>query len=116
MNAFEFVKEKGIGEAKAFLDLPEYTIDQLMMLQAGLCCADLKRIVDSHEIVSKLGGVDRAKRNLISTDRRLGYTHVYLHGNGFYCFLDDYVDYIIPERAIDIKSAIQAIRDVEACS
>lgn len=51
MNAFEFVKEKGIDGAKAFLDLPEYTIDQLMMLQAGLRCVDLKRIVDSHGIV-----------------------------------------------------------------
>ena len=113
MNAFEFVKEKGIEKARAFLDLPEYTIDQLMMLQAGFRVDDLRRIIESFDIVDRLGGIDRV--NLISTDRRLGYTHFYLHLNGFYCFLNDRVDYIIPERAISMKSAIQAISDVEAC-
>ena len=117
MNAFEFVKNFEIAEAIDKVSDCEYLqCEYFEWLGVEICVADLKRIVDSHGIVSKLGGVDRSKRNLISTDRRLGYTHVYLHGNGFYCFLDDYVDYIIPERAIDIKSAIQAIRDVEACS
>lgn len=76
---------------------------------------DLRRLVESHKAIARLGGLERAKLNLISTDRCLGYTHVYLHRNGYYCFLDDCVDYIIPERAIDIKLAIKAIADVEGC-
>ena len=46
---------------------------------------------------------------------KLGYTHVYLHSNKFYCFLDDSVDYIIPDKAIDIRLALKAIADVESC-
>ncbi|EEY94027.1 hypothetical protein HMPREF0026_01303 [Acinetobacter junii SH205] len=74
----------------------------------------LQKLVDSHDLVEGLGGLERAKLNLISSDRRLGYTHVYLHANGRYCFLDDYVDYI-PDCAISIKSATQAISNIESC-
>lgn len=90
MNAFEFVKEKGIDGAKAFLDLHEYTIDQLMMLQAVLRCVDLKRIVESHEIVGAYGGLDGAKKKLSKL-----------------CILR----WITPE----ITELEQAISDVEAC-
>jgi hypothetical protein len=74
----------------------------------------LKQLVESHELVKELGGLEKATLHLISTDKRLGYTHVYLHSNGRYCFLDDYVDFI-PDQAINIKSAIKAIADVKAC-
>jgi len=75
---------------------------------------ELKRLVESHDLVESIGGIEKAILHLIATDRRLGYTHIYLHSNGRYCWLDDYVDYI-PDHAISIKSAIKAIADVEAC-
>lgn len=97
MKATEFVKEKGIGEAKAFLDLPEYTIDQLMMLQAGLRCVDLKRIVDSHGIVES---------HKFPEDDETGL-------DGAHCLLDMYGGYdLVGEKLERLK---QAISDVEAC-
>lgn len=113
MKANEYIKENGLEEACQLLEMGRGFVK--LSDDGGFHTDDLKRLVESHEIVEKLGGLERAKLNLISTDRHLGYTHVYLHGNGYYCFLDDRVDYIIPERAIDIKLAIKAIADVEAC-
>ena len=75
----------------------------------------LKQIVESHELVERLGGFERAKKAITLSDKKLGYTHVYLHSNKFYCFLDDSVDYIIPDKAIDIRLALKAIADVESC-
>lgn len=64
MKATEFVKENGIEAAKDFLDLPSYSIDQLLMLQSGLNCKDLKRLVESHELINRFRGIDKAKREL----------------------------------------------------
>ena len=60
-------------------------------------------------LIEQLGGYAKLKPHFITTDAALGYTHVYLHGNSHYCFLDDSVDYIIPERAILIKDVINAL-------
>jgi len=60
-------------------------------------------------LIERLGGYAKLKPHFITTDAALGYTHVYLHGNSHYCFLDDSVDYIIPERAILIKDVINAL-------
>ncbi|WP_270385638.1 hypothetical protein [Acinetobacter guillouiae] len=51
MSAVEFVKKHGWEEAKKFLNLPSYTIDQLLMLQSGLRCNELQKLVDSWELV-----------------------------------------------------------------
>ena len=74
---------------------------------------ELKRIVESYDLVDELGGFEKAKLHLVATDKRLGYTHVYLHENGRYCWLDDYIDHI-PFCAISIDSATKAIADVES--
>lgn len=60
-------------------------------------------------LIEQLGGYAKLKPHFITTDAALGYTHVYLHGNSHYCFLDDRIDYIIPERAILIKDVINAL-------
>ena len=60
-------------------------------------------------LIEQLGGYAKLKPHFITTDAELGYTHVYLHGNSHYCFLDDSIDYIIPERAILIKDVINAL-------
>lgn len=60
-------------------------------------------------LIEQLGGYEKARPYLILSDSHVGYTHVYLHGNGLYCFLDENVDYIIPDRAINIKEARKAL-------
>lgn len=61
MNAVEFVQKHGWEEAKKFLNLPSYTIDQLLMLQSGLRCNELQKLVDSWELVESWGGLEDAK-------------------------------------------------------
>jgi len=61
MNAVEFVKKHGWEEAKKFLNLPSYTIDQLLMLQSGLRCNELQKLVDSWELVESWGKLEDAK-------------------------------------------------------
>ena len=88
MNAFEFVKEKGIERAKREVKLigtiAVITCDEVWL-------AELKRIVESHELVGAYGGLDGAKKKLSKL-----------------CILR----WIAPE----ITELGQAISDVEACS
>lgn len=88
MKATEFVKKYGGEAAKDFLDLPSYSIDQLLMLQSGLNCKDLKRIVESHELVEKCGGLRKVKDHI-------------KQGNVY--------------RFEEKPLMVQAIADVEAC-
>lgn len=60
-------------------------------------------------LIEQLGGYKKLRPHFILTDSALGYTHVYLHGNNHYCFLDDRVDYIIPERAFSVKRVVDAL-------
>lgn len=63
MNAVEFVKKFGWEEAKKFLNLPIYTIDQLLMLQSGLRCDELQKLVESWELIQSKGGLENAKED-----------------------------------------------------
>lgn len=60
-------------------------------------------------LIEQLGGYEKLKPHFLLTDRTIGYTHIYLHGNNHYCFLDESVDYIIPDRAIPIKDVFDAL-------
>ena len=60
-------------------------------------------------LIEQLGGYEKLKPHFVLTDREIGYTHVYLHGNNHYCFLDERVDYIIPDRAILIKDVFDVL-------
>ena len=104
MKANEFFQKVGIEAVRSYVAAYEDALT-----------GDLKRLVESHELVERLGGFERAKKAITLSDKKLGYTHVYLHSNKFYCFLDDSVDYIIPDKAIDIRLALKAIADVESC-
>lgn len=73
---------------------------------------DLKRLVESHELVETLGGFERVKKAI--DGKHIGYTHFYLHSNGRYVFLDHYVDFI-PDHAQHIGMFNKAIADVESC-
>ena len=105
MKANELVKAMGLNAVKQFLENDNIRTKEMH--------DELKRLVESYELINGLGGYEKAKLHLVATDKRLGYTHVYLHENGRYCWLDDYIDHI-PFCAISIDSATKAIADVES--
>ncbi|MBF7693979.1 hypothetical protein [Acinetobacter pollinis] len=61
MKVNEFIKEYGLDEARKFLEVPSYSIDQLMMLRSGLDTRELERLIESHELVEKMGGLEKSK-------------------------------------------------------
>ncbi|WP_312969757.1 hypothetical protein [Acinetobacter gerneri] len=101
MKANEFVKKFGIEKAKEFLDLPSYTVDQLLMLQSGLRCDELQKLVESHELVEKHGGLVSSKKYLKFLQSSVDI--------GLYHGLDN-VDY-----KTEIPEMEKAIADVESC-
>lgn len=101
MKANEFFKKVGIDAVRSYLAAYE----------DGLT-GDLKRLVESHELVETLGGFERVKKAI--DGKHIGYTHFYLHSNGRYVFLDHYVDFI-PDHAQHIGMFNKAIADVESC-
>ena len=86
MNAIEFVKKFGLDRAKQFVNA-DSTAHALVFATTGVSFIDLKRLVESHELVMDYYGLTRAKEHAES-------------------------NYTAPE----IKDALkQAIADVEAC-
>ncbi|NUG10163.1 hypothetical protein HUN13_01015 [Acinetobacter seifertii] len=69
----------------------------------------LKSLVESVDLVNDLGGMEKLTPYFITTDKRLGYTHVNMAANGRICFLDEFCDFI-PEQAISIKRVMEAIK------
>lgn len=61
MKANEFIKKYGLDEANKFLELPSYSIDQLMMLRSGLDTRELEQLIESHELAEKCGGYEQVK-------------------------------------------------------
>lgn len=76
MKANEFVKKYGLNKAKVLLSTQgktianlksEYTAEQLKEYQGYIVSDDLmslvelRRLVESHELVGKVGGLDKAK-------------------------------------------------------
>src|SRR5690606_6967170 len=125
MKANEFVKEYGIDIARECLEerpknwetchlklsnfeLVKYIPSPLDFIDVD----DLKRLVESHELVEKQGGLERVKK--VIDGKHIGYTHFYLHSNGRYVFLDHYVDFI-PDHAQHIGMFNKVIADVESC-
>ena len=108
MNAVEFVKHHGI----------EYTKGIIIGCESGLLpknnnYAYLKQIVDAFELVEKVGGLERVKKAI--DGKHIGYTHFYLHSNGRYVFLDNYMDFI-PDHAHHIGLFNKAINLVDQCN
>ncbi|WP_180109388.1 MULTISPECIES: hypothetical protein [unclassified Acinetobacter] len=109
MKANEFVKylKNGIESAKELMG-----VRPCMLKEMGVDLGDLKRLVESWELVEKLGGLERVKNAI--NGKHIGYTHFYLHSNNRYVFLDHYVDFI-PDHAQHIGMFNNAIADVESC-
>ena len=117
MKATEFVKKKGYKTAKLIVDcwcdypetdvyLPdmmEYTFIAIAPTEncpfVSLC--DLKRLVESYELVEKCGGLNSLKAWVKETKSKLSLA-TYFHCNK-------------PLVLIQIEKAEQAIADVEAC-
>lgn len=111
MNAIEFVKKFGIEYAIKILNYDPSILDDVCHLDFGET-KNLKQIVDAWELVEKVGGLERVKRAI--DGKHIGYTHFYLHSNGRYVFLDNYVDFI-PDHAHHIGLFNKDINLVEQC-
>lgn len=60
MKANEFVKKFGLERAKQFVNA-DHTAHALVFATTGVSFIDLKRLIESHELVEKVGGMDKAK-------------------------------------------------------
>lgn len=112
MKANEFVKKFGLGAAQYWIGRFNVVNDVEEVFINIEFRDDLKRLVESHELVERTGGLDRVKKAL--DGKHIGYTHFYLHSNDRYVFLDHYVDFI-PDRAQHIGMFNKTISDVESC-
>lgn len=63
MKANEFVKKHGISAASELVNESEWSIKQLA-LATTTSMLDLKRLVESHELVESYGGIESAKKEL----------------------------------------------------
>ena len=92
MKANEFIKKHGLEYAKHI-----FTDDAPLVMDLNY--TDLKRLVESHELVESRGGLDAAKHELILLQKHLNNTF-------------GYVTIITSEKIENLK---QAIADVEGC-
>lgn len=88
MKANEFFKKVGIEAVKSYIVAYEDHLTD-----------ELKRLVESHELVESRGGLDAAKHELILLQKHLNNTF-------------GYVTIITSEKIENLK---QAIADVEGC-
>ena len=65
MKANEFVKRFGLERAKQFVNA-DHTAHALVFATTGVSFIDLKRLVESWELVEKLGGLENAKDEYFS--------------------------------------------------
>lgn len=116
MKANEFIKKFGVHIADRYVSDCASPDDRWFVHYGALIDGedfdDLKRLVESHELVETLGGFERVKKAI--DGKHIGYTHFYLHSNGRYVFLDHYVDFI-PDHAQHIGMFNKVIADVESC-
>lgn len=116
MKAKEFIQKFGWNDARVCILNCACPEDRWFMRHGSLVSDqdfdDLKRLVESYELVEKQGGLERVKKAI--DGKHIGYTHFYLHSNGRYVFLDHYVDFI-PDHAQHIGMFNKAIAEVESC-
>lgn len=63
MKANEFIKKYGIAEAKSLVGTPSWTMRQIA-LSTIVDTKELTKLVESHELVEKVGGLLSAKANI----------------------------------------------------
>ena len=63
MKANEFVKKFGVERAKQMVNADD-SVPALVFATTKVSILDLKRLAESHELVSNFGGLKRAKRIL----------------------------------------------------
>lgn len=65
MKANEYIKQSGINKAKKGLKLCIDSGKELHVIHGGkIDLDDLKRLVDSHDLVEECGGLDKAKERV----------------------------------------------------
>lgn len=112
MRAEEYIRFSGLDKAKRVV---ASSANALVQCFDGTTfhVNDLKRLVESVDLVNDLGGLEKLTPYLITTDKHVGYTHVIKHFSGCLRLLDEYWDFI-PEQAISIKRVMEAIKDYES--
>jgi hypothetical protein len=101
MEANEFVKKHGISAASELVNESEWSIKQLA-LATTTSMLDLKRLVESHELVA-IHGFEKSKEivaNAPSDDHFYSWT---LGGSG------------VRDKTVNIGELRKAIADVESC-
>lgn len=97
MKANEFVMRFGWDDAMEYLCGASFSeVDGTPITP---CANDLKRLVESHELIASRGGLDAAKHELIAIQKHLNNTF-------------GWVTIITSEKIDRLK---QAIEDVESC-
>lgn len=61
MNAVEFVKKFGWDVSKDLANRDKTSVGYLSVEHHDVCQDDLKRLVESYELVEKFGGLDKSK-------------------------------------------------------
>ncbi|MBF7687058.1 hypothetical protein [Acinetobacter rathckeae] len=97
MKANEYIKKYGIDEARKFLEVPSYSIDQLMMLKSGVDVREIERLVESHDLLDEIDGIDGARDRI------------------YICEIDDCTSFSLGGYVYEISQVKQAIADVESC-
>ena len=104
MKANEFVKKFGLGTVKWILGDRKFAAPRTIHLEPHeieFTPGDLKRLVESHELVEKCGGIESLKSWLNYEKRKIDLS-VYVHCNK-------------PPVLLNIETAEKAIADVESC-
>ena len=67
MRANEFVKRFGLERAKQFVNA-DHTAHALVFATTGVSFIDLKRLVESWELISAFGGIHMARADVMDLD------------------------------------------------
>lgn len=95
MKANEFIKKYGLDEAIKYLKQCD-GLDHVYMGD-GFYIDDLKRLIESHDLLDEIDGVDGAQDRI------------------YICEIDDCTSFSLGGYVYEISRVKQAIADVESC-
>ena len=109
MKANEFVKKFGWGYSK-------HILNEDSVILVDLDYANLKRLVESHELVEKIGGLVVCKKIMFQKRlRQPKATHVLQHPENKKLIQFFSINQSKPNGSIVLDAIEQAIADVESC-
>lgn len=127
MKANEFVKKYGIEAAKDLWCGAFDLYNNNLQILNGMVCSisgnqflfeliDIKRLVESHELIEKLGGLDVCKKIMFQKRlRQPKATHVLQHHENKKLIQFFSTNQSKPNGSVMLDAIEQAIADVESC-